>query len=141
MFQRFLFRVLFLRKLRSCLKPFQVICYSSGIMAAKECQWDLFRLIIPCGDKTILGMKFGEEKDTILHLGLKANDPELIERLIICYGIPTIRHLQNRDSKSVLEVAVEKGYAECVRRLLHLNIWSRCGYPRIGYLFEIAEQY
>jgi len=42
---------------------------------------------------------------------VKANDPALIEQLLVCYGIPTIRNLQNRDGKSVLEVAVERGYS------------------------------
>ena len=107
----FLFRIQFLTKLRNYIKPFQVLCYSSGIIAAKDLQWDLFKLIIPCGDQKILELKFGQEKDTLLHLGVKANDPALIERLLVCYGIPTIRNLQNRDGKSVLEVAVERGYS------------------------------
>ena len=107
----FHFRVLFLTKLRRFCKPFQVLCYSSGIMAAKDLQWDFFKMIIPCRDQKILELKLGPEKDTILHLAVKANDPALIENMLVCYGIPTVLNLQNRDRKSVLELAVERGYA------------------------------
>ena len=105
-------------KIRLHFPPGMPLCFQTGLIQACKGRWDLFKLILPCNNQT-QWMKYHLAGHSLLQIAANQNNTEMIETLILWYGLPKVD--LGRIMYSVLIEAVGRGQTEVVRRLIHLS--------------------
>ena len=127
-----------LMKMRLHFPPSMPLCFQTGVIQACLERWDLFMLILPCSNQT-QWMKYRIDGDSLLQIAANQNNTEMIETLILWYGLPKVD--LGRIMYSVLKEAVGRGQTEVVRRLIHLQIrqeYLESGFVSRSKLINIA---
>ena len=110
-----------LMKMRLHFPPYMPLCFQTGVIQACLGRWDLFKLILPCSNQT-QWMKYRIDGDSLLQIAANQNNTEMIETLIIWYGLPN-KDLKEAMSRTLFK-AIDRGQTEVVRRLIHLSAWN-----------------
>ena len=127
-----------LMKIRLHFPPRMPLCFQTGLIQACKGRWDLFKLILPCNNQT-QWMKYHLAGHSLLQIAANQNNTEMIETLILWYGLPKVD--LGRIMYSVLKEAVGRGQTEVVRRLIHLQIrqeYLESGFVSRSKLINIA---
>ena len=132
-----------LMKMRLHFPPYMPLCFQTGIIQACLGRWDLFKLILPCNNQIfhplnnqIQWMKYHFAGDSLLQIAANQNNTEMIETLIIWYGLPN-KDLKKAMSRTLFK-AIDRGQTEVARRLIHLSAWNAYELVPITRMINIA---